>query len=111
MPIDFISKYRLKKLYKKHPKKVCAFLGIKQLSDETISSLHIDIVAQLLSLSKYDWEKWTQLLLAANTLQDKYKEILENEEYLEEIYTKGAENARKLASKTLEDVKNKIGIL
>ena len=76
MPIDFISKYRLKKLYKKHPKKVCAFLGIKQLSDETISSLRIDIVAQLLSLSKYDWEKWTQLLLAANTLQDKYKEII-----------------------------------
>ena len=44
-------------------------------------------------------------------IQDKYKEILENKEYLEEIYTKGADNARKLASKTLEDVKNKIGIL
>ena len=36
---------------------------------------------------------------------------LENKEYLEQIYKKGAENARKLASKTLEDVKNKIGIL
>jgi len=44
-------------------------------------------------------------------VQEKYKEILENKEYLEQIYTKGAENARKLASKTLEDVKNKIGIL
>ena len=44
-------------------------------------------------------------------IQDRYKEILENKEYLEEIYTKGAENARKLASKTLENVKNKIGIL
>jgi tryptophanyl-tRNA synthetase len=44
-------------------------------------------------------------------IQDKYKEILEDKEYLEKIYTKGAENARKLASKTLEDVKNKIGIL
>lgn len=44
-------------------------------------------------------------------IQEKYKKILENKEYLEEIYTKGAENARKLASKTLEDVKNKIGIL
>lgn len=44
-------------------------------------------------------------------IQDKYKEILENKEYLEEIYTRGAENARKLASKTLENVKNKIGIL
>lgn len=44
-------------------------------------------------------------------IQDKYKEILENKEYLEQIYTAGAENARKLASKTLENVKNKIGIL
>lgn len=44
-------------------------------------------------------------------IQDKYKEILDNKEYLEEIYTRGAENARKLASKTLENVKNKIGIL
>lgn len=44
-------------------------------------------------------------------IQDRYKEILEDKEYLEQIYTKGAENARKLASKTLENVKNKIGIL
>ena len=44
-------------------------------------------------------------------IQDRYKEILEDKEYLEEIYTKGAENARRLASKTLENVKNKIGIL
>ena len=44
-------------------------------------------------------------------IQVRYKEILENKEYLEQIYIKGAENARKLASKTLEDVKNKIGIL
>ena len=44
-------------------------------------------------------------------LQEKYKEILNNKEYLENIYTKGAENARKIASKTLEDVKQKIGIL
>jgi len=44
-------------------------------------------------------------------IQERYKEILEDKKYLEEIYTKGAENARKLASKTLRDVKNKIGIL
>lgn len=44
-------------------------------------------------------------------VQEKYKEILENKDYLKEIYTKGAESARKLATKTLEDVKNKIGIL
>ena len=44
-------------------------------------------------------------------IQDKYKEILNNKEYLEKVYTQGAENARKLASKTLEDVKSRIGIL
>ena len=44
-------------------------------------------------------------------VQEKYKQILEDKEYLEKIYTKGAENARKIAAKTLEDVKNKIGIL
>ena len=44
-------------------------------------------------------------------IQKKYNELLSNPKYLEDIYTKGAENARKLASKTLEEVKNKIGIL
>ncbi len=44
-------------------------------------------------------------------VQQRYKELLENKEYLEKIYKKGAEDARKIASKTLEDVKNKIGIL
>lgn len=44
-------------------------------------------------------------------IQKKYKELLENKEYLEKIYTEGANKARKLASKTLEDVKERIGIL
>lgn len=44
-------------------------------------------------------------------IQNKYKSILEDKEYLEAVYTKGAEKARRLASKTLKDVKNKIGIL
>lgn len=44
-------------------------------------------------------------------IQERYNELLNNKEYLENIYIKGAENARKLASKTLDDVKSKIGIL
>ena len=44
-------------------------------------------------------------------IQEKYKELLNNKKYLEEIYEKGAENARKLASKTLREVKDKIGII
>ena len=44
-------------------------------------------------------------------IQKRYKELLENREYLEKIYTEGAENARKIASKTLREVKDKIGII
>lgn len=44
-------------------------------------------------------------------VQEKYKKLLENPKYLEEIYTRGAEKAKELAAKTLEEVKNKIGIL
>ena len=44
-------------------------------------------------------------------IQMKYKELLENKEYLEKIYTDGANRARKLASKTLDEVKERIGIL
>ena len=44
-------------------------------------------------------------------VQEKYKELLENKEYLKEIYEKGAEDARRLASKTLREVKDKIGII
>lgn len=44
-------------------------------------------------------------------IQKQYKELLENKEYLEKIYTDGANRARKLASKTLDEVKERIGIL
>ncbi len=44
-------------------------------------------------------------------IQDKYQELLNNKEYLEKIYLKGAQEAKKIASKTLRDVKDKIGIL
>ena len=44
-------------------------------------------------------------------IQQKYKELLDNPQYLEKIYSKGAENARLIASKTIDEVKEKIGIL
>ena len=44
-------------------------------------------------------------------IQEKYKMILNDKEYLEKIYTDGANRARELASKTLNEVKDKIGIL
>lgn len=76
MSIDFISKYRLKQLHKKHPKKVCAFLCIKQFSSETLSKLNNEIVNQLLAFSKQDLQNWDELLLTANQLHKKYKNII-----------------------------------
>lgn len=42
---------------------------------------------------------------------EKYNELMQNSEYLEEIYNKGAKKAREVASKTLKDVYKKIGII
>jgi len=44
-------------------------------------------------------------------VQEKYKKLLLDKDYLEKIYKDGAENARKIASKTLREVKDKIGII
>ncbi len=44
-------------------------------------------------------------------IQEKYKLLLNDKEYLEKIYLNGANKARELASKTLNEVKDKIGIL
>ena len=41
----------------------------------------------------------------------KYNELMANPEYLEEIYNKGAKKAQEVASRTLRDVYEKIGII
>lgn len=43
--------------------------------------------------------------------QNKYNDLMKNPKKLEEIYHKGAEKAAKIASKTMNDVYDKIGIL
>ena len=44
-------------------------------------------------------------------LQEKYKELKSNPDYLEKIYKEGAEKAYQVAHKTLEDVYKKIGLI
>ena len=44
-------------------------------------------------------------------IQEKYNEILSNEDYIRKIYIKGDENARKIANATLQDVKQKVGLI
>ncbi len=44
-------------------------------------------------------------------MQEKYKELINNTDYLEKIYRQGAEKAYSIANKTLEDVYKKIGMI
>ena len=44
-------------------------------------------------------------------IQDKYNKIITDEEYLKQIYVKGAQKASKLAKDTLNDVYKKIGLV
>ena len=43
--------------------------------------------------------------------KQKYNELINNPQYLEEIYNEGAEKAKKIAQKTLRDVYEKIGLI
>ena len=51
------------------------------------------------------------IIKALEPFHKKYNELMENPKYLEEICEKGAKKAKKIASKTLEEVYNKIGII
>lgn len=44
-------------------------------------------------------------------IQEKYNELLENRDYIKKVYEKGDENARKIANATLNDVKEKVGLI
>ena len=44
-------------------------------------------------------------------IQARYKELIENPEYLESIYRKGAEQASQIANATIEEVKQKVGLV
>ena len=46
-----------------------------------------------------------------NPIQKRYNEIINDEEYLKLVYSKGAQQAQKLAKKTLQDVYKKIGLV
>jgi tryptophanyl-tRNA synthetase len=63
---------------------------------------------------KYQELKNTLSLTIYNSLkpiQEKRKKILENQKYISDVRIKGAEKARKVAQKTLLDVKQKMGFI
>ena len=51
------------------------------------------------------------IIKALEPFHKKYNELMENPKYLEEICEKGAKKARELASKTVKNVYEKIGII
>ena len=44
-------------------------------------------------------------------IREKYNELMNNKDYLKEVYTKGAQRASRLASKTLRKVYRKLGFV
>ena len=43
--------------------------------------------------------------------QNKYNELMNNKDLLDEIYLKGAKRAKEVANKTLNDVYKKVGLI
>lgn len=44
-------------------------------------------------------------------IQDRYRDLMENKDYLEQVYRKGAETANRVAAKTLSKVFRKVGFI
>ena len=64
--------------------------------------------------SGYGVFKQTVAEAIANELesfQNKYYELMNNKNLLDEIYLKGAKKAKEVASKTLNDVYKRIGVI
>ena len=67
-----------------------------------------------MKVSGYGIFKQTVAEAIANELepfQNKYNELMNNKDLLDEIYLKGAKKAKEVASKTLNDVYKKIGVI
>ena len=44
-------------------------------------------------------------------MRERYNELMDNKDYLAECYRKGAEQAQRIARRTLEKVYKKVGLL
>lgn len=79
------------------------------LSQRTVNQIVTDYEGKMYGHLKVDLAE-----LVCDTLkpvQDKYDELMKNEDYLQEVMRKGAEKARERATKTLKDVYERIGLL
>lgn len=51
------------------------------------------------------------LIEKLSPIQEKYHKLVKDKKYLEQVYCVGNESAAQIAKKTLEEVKNKIGLI
>jgi len=114
-------------IMKKFKKAVTDSDGIVKYDPETkpgVSNL-IEIYSVVKGKSKEDIEKEFEgqgygtfkqavgnaVIEKLEPIQNKYKELTENPEYLEKIYKEGAKRAAQIANETIEQVKEKVGLV
>jgi len=90
--------------------------GIKNLmniysifSEESIESIEEKYAGE--GYGKFKGDLAEVVIEGLRPIQEKYDYFIKNKDYLEKVYTEGAENAEKVARKTLRKVYKKVGLI
>lgn len=91
-------------------------LGVKNLMTilSTITGMTIEEIEEKyegLGYAEFKKDVGEAIVSELEPVQKKVKELLENKDYLEEIYKKGSEKANYVATKTLRKMQKKIGLI
>ncbi|WP_291582013.1 tryptophan--tRNA ligase [Clostridium sp. UBA6640] len=91
-------------------------LGVKNLMTilSTITGMTIEEIEKKyegLGYAEFKKDVGEAIISELEPVQKKVKELLENKDYLEEIYKKGSEKANYVATKTLRKMQKKIGLI
>lgn len=90
--------------------------GLKNLIDiyASFSKLTTDEIVEKykdLGYGKFKEDLAEVVVEGLRPVQERFKEIRNDKEYLEKVYTEGAEKASRLARKTLRKVYKKVGFI
>ena len=90
--------------------------GIKNLmniysifSEESIESIEEKYAGE--GYGKFKGDLAEAVVEGLRPIQEKYDYFIKNKDFLEKVYTEGAENAEKVARKTLRKVYKKVGLI
>lgn len=91
-------------------------LGVKNLMTilSTITGMTMEEIEKKyegLGYAEFKKDVGEAIISELEPVQKKVKELLENKDYLEEIYKKGSEKANYVATKTLRKMQKKIGLI